>query len=149
MAEGGADVLEHGPGRLRRRRVAAVIQVLSRKAGGSGAVNGTLQFHRFSVAEYHQMIDAGILTTNHKVELLDGWIVDKMTQNPPHVTVVTRLTRWLASILPEDEWTLRVQGPITLSTSEPEPDVVLARGPDSSYEKRHPGPKDVALLIEV
>jgi Uma2 family endonuclease len=105
--------------------------------------------HRFTVDEYHQMIDAGILTTNHKVELLKGWIVDKMPQNPPHITSITRLGRWLMKALPEESWTVRLQGPITLSDSEPEPDIVVARGPDSRYEKRHPGPGDIVLAVEV
>ncbi|MBI3410165.1 MAG: Uma2 family endonuclease [Planctomycetes bacterium] len=105
--------------------------------------------HRFSVAEYHQMIDAGILTPNDKVELVEGWIVDKMPQNPPHMTAITRLTRRLGKLLPEEDWTLRIQGPITLATSEPEPDVAVARGSDELYVKRHPGPGDIALLIEV
>src|SRR5207244_737416 len=51
--------------------------------------NGWLQIHRFSVAEYHEMIEAGVLTENHRVELLNGWIVDKMPQDPPHTTAVT------------------------------------------------------------
>jgi hypothetical protein len=111
--------------------------------------NGNLRVHRFTVAEYHQMIDAGILTTAHKVELLEGWIVDKMPQNPPHITAISRLYRWLSKILPDEDWTLRGQGPITLQESEPEPDLVIARGPDRRYEKRHPGPGDIVLVIEV
>ena len=57
--------------------------------------------------------------------------------------------RWLSKILPEEDWTVRGQGPITLQDSEPEPDLVVARGPDSRYEKRHPGPGDIVLVIEV
>jgi len=44
---------------------------------------------------------------------------------------------------------MRVQGPITLSDSEPEPDVVLARGEIGQYDHRHPTPKDVGVLMEV
>jgi hypothetical protein len=110
--------------------------------------NGSASFHRFSVSDYHRMIDAGILTPDHKVELLKGWIVDKIPQNPPHITTVTRAYRWLSKALPEEGWTVRCQGPITLSDSEPEPDIVVARGPDSRYEKRHPGPGDIVLVIE-
>jgi Uma2 family endonuclease len=111
--------------------------------------NGALRLYRFTVDDYHRMIDVGILTPNHKVELLKGWIVNKMPQNPPHMTVITRLVRWLNKSLSEAGWTVRCQGPITLRDSEPEPDVAVARGPDSLYTKRHPGPTDVALVIEV
>jgi len=35
----------------------------------------------------------GILTADDRVELLEGWIVNKMPQNPPHVSSVTRIVR--------------------------------------------------------
>jgi hypothetical protein len=42
-----------------------------------------LPVRRFSVKEYHRMIDSGILTDEDRVELLEGWIVPKMARNPP------------------------------------------------------------------
>ncbi len=38
--------------------------------------------------------------------------------------------------------------PITLRESEPEPDIVLARGPEDFYDRRHPKPADIAVLME-
>src|SRR5437899_13102918 len=76
---------------------------------------------RFTVKQYHDMIAAGILTGNDRVELLKGWIVDKMPHNAPHDSGITRTNRWLIRLLP-DEWLLLVQCAITLRTSEPEPD---------------------------
>jgi hypothetical protein len=102
---------------------------------------------RFSVAEYHKMIKTGILKPDDRVELLEGWIVNKMPQNPPHSSSVTRANRRLARILP-DRWTLRVQAPITLNNSEPEPDIVLARGAVEFYDHRHPRPTDIGVLME-
>ena len=32
---------------------------------------------------------------------------------------------------------------------EPEPDVAVARGNSRTYRKHHPGPKDIALVVEV
>ena len=46
-------------------------------------------------------------------------------------------------------WCSRVQLPITLSRSEPEPDFVLARGNVRSYLTRHPAPDDAGLVVEV
>jgi hypothetical protein len=40
---------------------------------------------RFTVDEYHRMTKIGILTENDDVELLEGWITQKMARNPPHV----------------------------------------------------------------
>lgn len=104
--------------------------------------------HRFTVEQYHRMTEIGVLTTNDRVELLDGFIVKKMTQYPPHASTLSRLTRLFARLLP-NEWVLRVQMPITLRTSEPEPDLAIALGPEETYMKRHPMPRDIALLIEV
>jgi Uma2 family endonuclease len=104
--------------------------------------------HRFTVAQYHRMIEMGILTANDKVELLEGWIVPKMPRNPPHDATLARINRLLIRTLP-DEWVLRVQSAITLRTSEPEPDFAVVRGPEDLYFQRHPAPRDVALLIEV
>lgn len=107
-----------------------------------------LRLHRLTVEEYHKMIQAGVLTEDDRVELLEGLLVEKMTQDPPHAGTVTRLQRRLSRLLP-DEWLLRIQLPITLSESEPEPDLVVAKGPEDAYDQRHPVPRDVALAIEV
>ena len=104
--------------------------------------------HRFTVEQYHQLGDAGILTERDRVELIDGWILEKPVQKPPHVIALGRLQKRLPRIVPGD-FEIRFQVPITLPTSEPEPDVVVARGPESRYLDAHPGPRDVALVIEV
>ncbi len=103
---------------------------------------------RFSVDQYHSMIRLGILTEDDPVELLEGWLVTKMPKNPPH-SVVTQLTReTLARLLPSG-WYADSQEPITTSDSEPEPDVAVVRGSRRQYLNRHPGPSDIALVVEV
>jgi hypothetical protein len=47
---------------------------------------------RLSVDQYHAMIQAGILTEDDPVELLEGWLVTKMSKNPKH-RGATRLVR--------------------------------------------------------
>jgi Uma2 family endonuclease len=111
----------------------------------AGQIAGT---RRFTVEEYHQFGDAGILTPDSRVELIDGWIVEKPVQKPPHAIVMTRLTKRLPRLIPQS-FEVRLQLPITLPTSEPEPDAVVARGPEERYGACHPGPNDIALLIEV
>ncbi len=107
-----------------------------------------LSFHRFTVEQYHAMIDAGILKSGERCELLEGWIIDKMTINPPHATCISLVQTYLLSKLPSD-WMLRIQLPITLATGEPEPDLLVARGPIRRYGQSHPTPKETGLLIEV
>jgi Uma2 family endonuclease len=103
---------------------------------------------RLRVDQYHEMIRKGILTDDDPVELLEGWLVTKMPKNPSH-RVTTQLTRKaLEALLPEG-WYVDTQEPITLSDSEPEPDVVIVRGKIRHYSDRHPGAQDVALIVEV
>ena len=44
---------------------------------------------------------------------------------------------------------IRIQSAITTDDSEPEPDLALVLGPASRYAAKHPGPQDIALVIEV
>ena len=114
---------------------------------GSAAVPTELIW-RLSVDQYHAMIRAGILTTDDPVELLEGWLVAKMSKNPSHRNV-TRLIRQALERLVPAGWYVDTQEPITTVDSEPEPDVTVIRGDTRHYLDRHPGPPDVALVVEV
>ena len=103
---------------------------------------------RFSVAKYQRMIEAGILTTEDKVELLENYLVLKMPKNPPHGGTLDIIRAALGVLLPPG-WLLRMQQTVVLSDSQPEPDFAIVRGNPRSYVARHPGPADVGLLIEV
>lgn len=110
--------------------------------------NDPFRVRRWSVEEYHRLFEIGVLDPSERVELLEGWIVNKMPQNPPHRGSVGRVVKRISRVLP-DNWTMSVQGPITLSDSEPEPDISLARGEEEIYDDRHPEPSDLGVLIEV
>ncbi len=112
-----------------------------------GAPTEEIRLHRFTVAQYQQMAEAGFLN-DLRVELLDGWIVDKKMHNPPHDFTVNRLNGRLIRML-TGEWVVRNQSSIILRRSVPEPDLVVARGPEETYAERHPGPKDTVLVVEV
>jgi Uma2 family endonuclease len=101
-----------------------------------------------SVARYHKMIATGVLTTDDAVELLEGWILPKMPKNPPHVFAVETLIEIFLR-LNLQRYIVRSQNPITTTDSEPEPDVCIVRGSRKDYSKRHPRPKDAALVVEV
>lgn len=103
---------------------------------------------RLSVDQYHEMTRAGILTSDDPVELLEGWLVSKMPKSPRH-RIVTHVARdRLGGVVPAG-WYVDSQEPITLDDSEPEPDVVVVRGKTSDYRDGHPGPADLALVVEV
>src|SRR5579885_1128100 len=96
--------------------------------------NGTsgLVAHRFTVDQYHEMIRSGIVREHDRVELIHGLIVEKPPIKPPHATAVGKLTQRLTALLGIDAAS-RGQMPITLSDSEPEPDVVVAVGVHDDY----------------
>ena len=105
-------------------------------------------FHRFSVDQYHKMIEHGVLTENDRVELLEGYLVEKMPHDPLHDGTLQLVDDAVMQQAPMG-WCGRVQMAVTLGRSEPEPDFVLARGNKRTYLKRHPGPGDIALVVEV
>jgi Putative restriction endonuclease len=86
---------------------------------------------RLRVDQYHQMIRNGILTADDQVELLEGMLVNKMAKNPPHRIATHRTMKALERVIPAS-WYVDTQEPVTLEDSEPEPDVMVARGETES-----------------
>jgi Uma2 family endonuclease len=105
-------------------------------------------FHRFTIDQYHKMIEVGVLTEDDRVELLEGYLVEKMPHDPLHDGTLQLVAGTVMEYAPVG-WCERVQMAVTLGRSEPEPDFVLARGNHRTYLKRHPGPGDIALVVEV
>jgi Uma2 family endonuclease len=105
-------------------------------------------YYRLSVEQYHEMARAGILTTEDRVELLGGWLVVKMTKNPPHTIATGLLHDELIRIVPVG-WFVANQDPLSATDSEPEPDLMIVRGRRRDYPDGPPGPRDVALVVEV
>lgn len=103
---------------------------------------------RFTVAEYHRLIDVGILTEMDNLELLDGYLVHKPRHSAPHDASMHLAHDALAVALSQG-WRLRIQSAVTLPESEPEPDIAMVRGDARSYTAHHPRPDDIGLLIEV
>ncbi len=103
----------------------------------------------FTVAEYHQMIETGILKEGARVELLNGEIIEMFAIGPRHASQVDRLNDLLTSKLRKVA-IVRVQNPITLSDySEPQPDLTLLKRRADFYANAHPTPADALAVIEV
>lgn len=103
---------------------------------------------RFTVSEYHRLISSGLFRHDEQFELIDGLITQKMSRNPPHDAALNRTRRSLEKSLPAGFIT-RIQSAITLATSEPEPDIVIAVGSDDDYQSKHPSAADAFLVVEV
>jgi Uma2 family endonuclease len=114
----------------------------------NAAVPPQVLMRRWTVDEYHTLIRAGVFARDERFELLEGWIVAKMSRNPPHDASMELTRAELAKRL-HSGWHPRVQSAITTADSEPEPDVAVVQGTARTYSSRHPGPEDIALLIEI
>lgn len=102
--------------------------------------------YRMTVDEFERIADA---LDDDKVELINGYIVGREDMKPSHVVVTERLRRRLEPLLPTG-WFVREDKPIRIPDfDEPRPDLAVVRGDPETYVHRHPGPADVALLIEV
>jgi hypothetical protein len=106
--------------------------------------------YRMSLAKYEAMIQSGIFTNRDRLVLIEGYLVEKMTQHPPH-TISQELCRaGLARVIPAG-WHVRGEKPVRIPSrvSMPEPDVVVARGEIRDYLAGDPEPDDVALVVEI
>lgn len=116
-----------------------------------GGVSATLGgcIHRLSLAQYQAMIDAGILTSEDRIELLEGLLVTKMSKNPPHTLASKLLQAALMRVLMAG-WHIAKEEPVLLPpASEPEPDLTVVRGNPHDYAHRKPTPADVPLVVEI
>jgi Uma2 family endonuclease len=108
---------------------------------------------RWTRAQCDAIRDAGVLTGRY--ELIDGEIISKMGQKPPHRLVVVLLHAWLTGLF--GALFVQVQASIDLggmedadpTHNEPEPDVAVTAEANTAYLDRHPGPEDLLLVVEV
>lgn len=104
---------------------------------------------RFTVEQYHQMIESRILTEDDRVELIQGEILQMSPVGRRHAACVDRLVEFLILQL-ASQAIVRVQSPIQLNdNSEPQPDLALLRRRTDFYQQGHPTPIDIFLIIEV
>jgi Uma2 family endonuclease len=101
-----------------------------------------------SVEGYHALLKAGILQDGDPVELLEGFMVPKMTKGPRHELVRRRVMRRFLALIPS-EFFVDSQGAATLLTSEPEPDIFVIRGTEEDYADRHAGPAETVIVVEI
>jgi Uma2 family endonuclease len=107
----------------------------------------TVALAKWSIEEYHQMIEAGVLE-DRQVELLKGDIVEMVPEGIPHAHLSSEGADYLRALLKE-RVKIREGKPITLpNSSEPEPDVSILQPLDEEYAQHHPYPENIFWLIE-
>ena len=98
-----------------------------------------LERHRFTVTDYHRLLETGVLDEDSRAELLDGEIIKRAPIGPRHAACVDKLNEFLKRKVSKLA-IVRVQDPILLNDySEPQPDLTLM--------KRRPDYKADSLLV--
>jgi Uma2 family endonuclease len=107
----------------------------------------TATIAKFSLDEYHRMIDAGVLQGRH-VELLNGLIIEMAAEGTSHAYYSDESADYLSDLL-GNQAKVREGKPITLpNDSEPEPDIAVVEPLGAVYLEHHPYPENILLLIE-
>lgn len=100
-----------------------------------------------TVEKYHQMIDAGILGEDDRVELLEGVLVEMSPQYPAHARFISGFTAVaVPAVGPLHR--VRIQLPLTLPPyGEPEPDIAIVEVEEENRADSHP--QIAVLIVEV
>ncbi len=100
---------------------------------------------RWTIDEVIRLVDSGALERPERLELVDGYILEKMGQNEPHAVSVTLLLEALRAVF-DGVATVTAGVPLALTErDEPEPDaMVVVPG-----LRRKARAEDVRLVAEV
>ena len=96
--------------------------------------------YRMTVEEYEAMVASGAFKGRNRFHLINGYLVEKMTQNPPHTIADMRCGAELDRVIPPG-WHVRPSKPVRIPgrDSEPEPDRCVVRGTIDDYAEPIPG----------
>jgi Uma2 family endonuclease len=111
----------------------------------------SLRRKRFTRGEVDRMLELGIFD-GQRCELIDGELIDKMGQNPPHAQAIRNLFSWLIAFFAPGQ--LQMQLPIEVKPGDsdwslPEPDLAILAEVGGEYGKRHPRGDELLLVVEV
>lgn len=114
-----------------------------------GVASSEIRRHRLTVEDYHRLGEAGILSEDARVDLIEGDLVDRAPIGSRHAATVSVLNDVFRVTL-HGRAIVAVQSPVALSDhSEPQPDLAILKFRENHYRAAHPKPADVLWLIEV
>jgi Uma2 family endonuclease len=114
----------------------------------STAMESLRPAHRINFDEFCRLYETAVLDSDSRVELIDGVIIDMERPGIDHEWAVGRLSKIFHSML-GDAVAIRTQAALHLDEwNFFVPDIILLRGPDMRYRRRHPTPEDVLLVVE-
>lgn len=113
------------------------------------AVLDETRTRRFTADEVQRMLEAGILSEDEPLELLDGELVVVSPQDPLHAATASQIEHLLERHGPPGTFA-RAHSPIHVAPdSLPEPDVALVHGRPLDFKDRHPTADDLLLVVEI
>ncbi len=86
-----------------------------------------------SVEEYHRLGEFN--QRGLRTELIRGIVIETGPKSPLHSFIAKRLYDRITAALPKG-WMVCREDPITLSDSEPEPDIAVVRGTEADFSRR-------------
>lgn len=100
--------------------------------------------------EVNRLEESGVLTGRY--ELLEGELIDKGRQTPPHAWALHRMYAWLFKVFGGQR--VRNQAPIEVAEddrrrNEPQPDIAVLTEVRTEYSRRHPRGDELVLIVEV
>jgi Uma2 family endonuclease len=106
---------------------------------------------KFTRGQVDQMLEAGFFA-GERYELINGDLIDKMGQNPPHAHAIRLLNALLTKIFGGER--VQVQLPVEVSIADrelsiPEPDLAVLKKADPRYAGQHPRCDELTLIVEV
>ncbi len=108
-------------------------------------VTVSLPRRKFTREEYYRIAEAGLFN-GERVELIEGEIVQMSPIGPAHGETATLVAELLWRLFGEG-YRVRVQMPLSLGDSEPQPDVAVVPGKPGDYRDAHP--TSAVLVVEV
>src|SRR5437588_6339690 len=101
---------------------------------------------QLSVEEYHRLDEFN--DNGKRTELIRGVIIEKMSKSPLHSMLASRLYKLILAVLP-DGFLAWKEEPLTLSDSEPEPDISVVRGREQEFVTSHPTTAELVVEVAV
>jgi Uma2 family endonuclease len=103
---------------------------------------------RFTKDEYFRMTETGVLGSEDRTELIDGYLVEMTAQNAPHRAVIVNGTKLFVDLLRDTDYSVQIQSTLPLDCRNvPEPDFAIFRGEGSDLLDGEP--EDIPLIVEV
>jgi Uma2 family endonuclease len=104
---------------------------------------------RWTVAEYNRLSQAKVLANDERTELIEGIIHVMSPMGPTHASTLFTVWKLLQDAYGAAQY-VPSQVPVILSDlSEPEPDIIVARGSVRDYFNRPPSSPDILLIVEI